>query len=206
MFKEAINEIRRAMVLLVLLTFLAGLIYPTTITVLAQLLFPWKANGSIIEQQGKKLGSALIGQTFTEAKYFWSRPSATTPFPYNAENSSGSNMGPSNLDFLKQIKERADLLRQSNIPLIPIDLVTASGSGLDPDISPLSAYYQVQRIAKSRNIAEKDIQALIEKSIKKPILGILGEYTVNVLELNIALDKIGALDKLGSLDNPGKQP
>lgn len=138
------------------------------------------------------LGSKLIGQTFTDPGYFWGRPSATTPFPYNSEASSGSNMGPSNLNFLVTVKKRIALLREFDSEInhfIPVDLVTASGSGLDPEISPLAAFYQVPRIAKKRNISEKDLKILIHKHIQTRTLGILGEPRVNVLELNIALDK-----------------
>lgn len=191
---SAIKQIKTASILLLLLTILTGLIYPAIVTGLAQLLFPWRANGSLMEENGKTIGSLLIGQSFTEPKYFWGRPSATMPFSYNAANSSGSNLGPTNPDLLTAIKARAANLHQSdsqnNNLLIPIDLVTASASGLDPDISPAAAFYQVPRIAEARNISAKDIQLLIEKLTINRTAGILGEPRLNVLELNLALDDL----------------
>ena len=146
----------------------------------------------MLTQQNKIVGSNLIGQYFTEQKYFWGRPSATTPFPYNAMNSSGSNLGPSNPDFLSTIKNRAAQIQKSNPThfLIPVDLITASGSGLDPEISPFAAYYQIPRIVKTRHIAEQDLQNLITGLIKKRTWGILGEPRINILELNLALDNL----------------
>lgn len=197
MWKEAINQVKTGVILLVLLTILTGLIYPLIVTGFAQLFFPWQANGSLIEKDGKTIGSLLIGQSFTDVKYFWSRPSATSPFPYNAVNSSGSNMGPSNPNFLETVKERAKHLYAvdlHHIQLIPVELVTASGSGLDPDISPLAALYQVQRVAKARNIPEQDLKDLIKKLTQVRTLGVLGEPRVNVLQLNIELDNLGSND------------
>ncbi len=192
MLANIIKQIRTAVILLILFSILTGLIYPLVVTGLAQLLFPWQANGSIIQQNGKVVGSALIGQAFTDPKYFWSRPSATTPFSYNAENSSGSNLGPSNPDFLSAVRERVANLHKAdpqNQNLIPVDLVTASGSGLDPEISPVAAFYQAHRIAVARGLPEKDIHELIEGLIKKRTFRILGEPRVNVLELNLALTR-----------------
>jgi potassium-transporting ATPase KdpC subunit len=192
---DIFKPVKTACILLILLTFLTGLIYPVLVTGLAQLLFPWQANGSLLTKNNQRIGSTLIGQSFTDPKYFWGRPSATTPFPYNAENSSGSNIGPSNPNFLVAVKGRIQVLHQAdpqNQYLIPIDLVTASGSGLDPEISPLAAFYQVSRIAKARGLAEKDISILIRHLIINRTLRILGEPRVNVLALNLALDELPA--------------
>lgn len=192
MVKEAVKQLQVAVLLLVLLTILTGLIYPLLVTGLAQLFFPWQANGSFIEQDGKIIGSQLIGQFFTDPKYFWGRPSATSPYPYNSAASSGSNMGPSNPSFFALVKERVAYLKKFELSanqLIPVDLVTSSGSGLDPEISPLAAFYQVPRIAKLRNIPEADIRALIQSLTQTRTLMILSEPRINVLQLNIALDK-----------------
>lgn len=188
---ELLNEFKTAFLMLILFTLLTGLIYPGLITTIAQLLFPWQANGSLIQQNGNTIGSALIGQYFSDKKYFHGRPSATTPFPYNAEFSSGSNLGPTNPDLLKAITDRVNALKQldpDNHALIPIDLVTTSASGLDPDISPASAFYQAHRIAQERKIPEEKLRELIQNTIQKPTLGIFGEPRVNVLQLNLALD------------------
>ncbi|SRR5579883_6188 len=185
-----INSLKIAFNLLITLMIVTGIIYPVIVTGFAQLFFSWKANGSLIERDNKIVGSVLIGQSFTAPHYFWGRPSATTPFPYNAENSSGSNLGPSNPDFLAAVKERVATL-QANDPqhrLVPVDLVTASGSGLDPDISPSDALYQVPRIAQSRHISEADLQLLIERFTQARPFYVLGEPRVNVLLLNLALD------------------
>ena len=191
MFKEMVSQLKTAFILLILLTIITGLLYPLAVTALAQLFFPWEANGSIIESDGKKIGSLLIGQDFSSPMYFWSRPSATAPFPYNGEASSGSNSGPSNPDFLALVQERVSYLKNSdpnNQQLIPVDLVTASGSGLDPEISPFAAFYQVSRIANARSIPEKQIHALVESQIQKRTFDLFGEPRINVLQLNIALD------------------
>ena len=190
---EIIKQIRSAFFLLLILTGLTGIIYPALITVVAQSLFPLQANGSLIEANGKIVGSKLIGQNFTDPKYFWGRPSATTPFPYNAANSSGSNLGPSNPDLFAKVKERIIKFNQAdplNADLIPVDLVTASASGLDPEISPLAAFYQIPRVAKARGLSETDVGILVESLIKGRTLGFLGEPRINVLELNLALDKM----------------
>lgn len=189
---ETVKCIKTALILLFLLTVLTGLIYPVTVTALAQLLFPYRANGSIITREGKKIGSELIGQLFTDPKYFWGRPSATQPFPCNALSSSGSNLGPLSTGLLEQIKIRSENLRAYHIlsDNIPVDLVAASGSGLDPEISPYAAFFQVQRIAKIRGIAEDRIRMLIEAKIKYRLFGILGEPRINVLQLNLALDDL----------------
>lgn len=189
----ALKQIKIAFILLMLLTILTGVIYPLFVTGLAQLLFPWRANGSLLKQNNKIIGSELIGQSFSDPAYFWSRPSATTPMPYNAANSSGSNMGPTNPDFLATVKNRVIHLHQADLQnknLIPVDLVTTSASGLDPEISPLAAFYQIPRIAKARGISETKIRIIIEKLILNRSFGILGEPRVNVLQLNLALNNL----------------
>jgi len=194
MIKPWLAPIRPAVFLLILLTLLTGLIYPLMITALAQWIFPWEANGSMIETQVGPVGSRWIGQPFSASHYLWGRPSATQPFPYNGESSTGSNSGPSNPDFLKQIKSRVQRLKQLNPQapiLIPVDLVTASGSGLDPDISPLAAFYQAPRIAATRNLDEADIRQLMVENIQQRWMGIFGEPRINVLAFNLALDKLG---------------
>lgn len=187
------QQLRPALILLVLITLLTGFIYPAVITCIAKLAFPWQANGSLITKQQQVIGSVLIGQTFDQAKYFSSRPSATIPFPYNAMASGGSNLGPSNLLLLSAIKSRITELTRANPhanALIPIDLVTASGSGLDPDISPWAAYYQVARIAKARDLSSNTVTQLVRKMVQSRQFGILGEPRVNVLQLNLTLDAI----------------
>lgn len=193
MFKAVVGQLKTGIILLVLMTLLTGFLYPLVVTALAELFFPWQANGSLIEYNGKTIGSVLIGQQFTSANYFWGRPSATSPFPYNGKASSGSNSGPSNPVFLKMVGERVNHLKQSDpspSPLVPVDLVTASGSGLDPDISPVAALYQVSRIAAVRNRPTAELQALIVRHIKHSTFGLLGEPRVNVLQLNLALDDL----------------
>jgi len=193
MLNDALRQIKVAFLVLILFTIMTGLIYPLVVTGFAQLFFPWQANGSLIEQNDKIIGSALIGQSFDSPDYFWGRPSATSPYPYNAEASSGSNMGPSNPSFLETVKERALAIKKSDLEnhlLIPVDFVTASGSGLDPEISPLAAYYQVPRIAKAHRISEEAIRELIQNQIKNRTFILLGEPRVNVLQLNIALNNL----------------
>ena len=193
MLKDVIKQIKTAFMTLMLFMVLTGLLYPLMITACAQLFFPWQANGSLIEKNGKKIGSLLIGQDFSSANYFWGRPSATQPFPYNGAASGASNSGPSNPSFLVTVKERVSNLKKWTVEdksSIPVDLVTASASGLDPDISPRAAVYQVSRIAKARQIPEEDIMALIDHQIKKRTLGLLGEPRVNVLQLNLSLDDL----------------
>lgn len=196
MFKLEMKDLKTAVILFFFLTLLTGVIYPLVVTGLAQLFFPKQANGSLIHQGDRKVGSLLIGQSFTEPKYFWGRPSATSPFPYNGESSSGSNMGPSNPAYLNLVKERALVLQKFNLNKkmsVPIDLLTASGSGLDPDISPLAAFYQVSRIAQIRNLKEADLIRLINEHIIYRSFGIFGEARVNVLQLNLALDQLGVI-------------
>lgn len=193
MLKQWVNQLRIAFMMLVLMTLVTGFMYPLLVTGLAQVLFPWKANGSIIERNGKSVGSALIGQNFSSPRYFWGRPSATSPYPYNGAFSSGSNSGPSNPDFLATVQQRVNTIKAScagNNALVPVDLVTASASGLDPEISPLAALYQIPRIAKARNIPEEVLHILVERNTQERFGMILGEPRVNVLQLNLALDTL----------------
>jgi K+-transporting ATPase ATPase C chain len=184
--------IKPAVMMLVMLTMLTGVIYPALVTDLAQVLFPYQANGSIIRNsQGKASGSALIGQPFSDSKYFWSRPSATAPYPYNAGASSGSNLGPTNPALADAVKTRIEALRSAdpqNKAPVPVDLVTASGSGLDPHISPAAAEYQLNRVAKARHIDPGKLRKLIRSHTEGRQWGFLGEPRINVLKLNLALD------------------
>lgn len=186
--------IRNAIMSLLLFTVLTGFIYPLAVTGLAQTIFPSKANGSIITRDGKAIGSKLLGQQFEDPKYFWGRLSATTPYPYNGGSSSGSNLGPNNPDLIRAVDERVHALRRAdpgNTAKIPVDLVTASGSGLDPHISPAAAAFQVQRVADLRGIETAKIRALVAANTEDRQFGILGEPVVNVLRLNLALDELG---------------
>jgi len=187
------DKIRSALTMLIVLTVLTGLIYPLAVTGLAQVFFPEQANGSLIVREGKVIGSKLIGQHFDKPEYFWSRPSATAPFPYNAAASAGSNLGPTNPVLLNAVKARVVALRAADpgneLP-IPVDLVTASGSGLDPHISPAAASYQVKRVAHARSLDENSVLALVSKHTEGRQFGVLGEQRVNVLMLNLALDAL----------------
>lgn len=186
-----LSHLRTATMMLLLLTALTGFIYPFAVTGIAQLIFPGQANGSLIMKDGKPVGSALIGQPFDDPKYFWGRPSATGPFPYNAGASSGSNLGPTHPDLLKAVAHRADALRKadpSQQAPVPVDLVTASGSGLDPHITPAGAFFQIPRVAKMRGISEERLRRVVAEHTQGRSLGILGEPRVNVLQLNLALD------------------
>jgi potassium-transporting ATPase KdpC subunit len=185
--------LRPALVLFIALTVVTGLLYPLAVTGLAQVLFPDRANGSLIVENGKVVGSALIGQTFSSPKYFWSRPSATSPQPYNGTASGGSNLGPTNPALLQAVNDRVKALKDAdpgNTALVPIDLVTASGSGLDPHISVAAAYYQVARVARARGVAEAEVRNAVDRMAARPWLGVFGEPTVDVLELNLGLDKL----------------
>ena len=178
---------------LLIFTVLTGLVYPLVVTGIAQLVFPHQANGSLITRNGQTVGSNLIGQSFDDPKYFWGRLSATGPFPYNAAASSGSNLGPSNPALLEAVKARIAALQSadpSNTQPIPVDLVTASGSGLDPDISVAAALYQLPRVARLRGLTESALRTLVDKYTTARQFGFLGEPRVNVLELNLALDGI----------------
>jgi potassium-transporting ATPase KdpC subunit len=184
-------HLRPALVSLILLSVVTGLAYPALVTAIAQVVFPRQANGSLIVKDGKAVGSALIGQPFDDPKYFWGRPSATSPFPYNAGASSGSNLGPTNPALTKAVQERVDALRAAdpgNTAPVPVDLATASGSGLDPHISPAAALYQVGRVAKARKLDDAAVRRLVEQHTEGRQLGFLGEPRVNVLALNLALD------------------
>ncbi len=185
--------IRPAIVLFVLLAVLTGLIYPFALTGLAQSVLPWQANGSLLDHEGQPIGSARIGQPFDDPRYFWGRPSATWPFSYNAASSSGSNYGPLSSALMNEVEVRIAALKAAdpgNDQPIPVDLVTSSGSGLDPDISPAAARYQAQRVARVRGLSERQIIALVQQHTEGRTLGILGEPRVNVLELNLALDAV----------------
>jgi K+-transporting ATPase ATPase C chain len=187
------SQIRPALMSLLIFTVLVGLLYPLVVTGIAQLVFPHQANGSLIVVNGKTVGSTLIGQQFTDPKYFWGRLSATGPYPYNAAASSGSNLGPTNPALLDEVKARIAALKAAdpgNTQPIPVDLVTSSGSGLDPDISVAAALYQLPRVARLRGLTQSAVLALVNKYTQGRTLGFLGEPTVNVLELNLALDGI----------------
>lgn len=184
------SQIRPALVSLIVLTIITGVLYPMLITGIAQGIFPALANGSLIQHGDKVIGSNLIGQQFDDPKYVWGRPSATAP-AYNAGASSGSNLGPINPTLADAVKARIDALKAAdpaNTQAIPVDLVTASASGLDPHISPAAADYQVARVAKARSINEADVRAIIAQHTTGRLLGLLGEPTVNVLQVNLALD------------------
>jgi K+-transporting ATPase ATPase C chain len=186
-----IRLLRNAAMLLVLMTAITGIAYPLLVTGLAQVLFPSQANGSLIVKDGKPVGSALIGQSFTDPKYFWGRPSATSPQANNGISSGGSNLGPTNPALTDAAKQRIDALRAAdpgNMAAVPVDLVTASGSGLDPEISPAAAAYQVSRVAKARGLSDAQVQALVTLATSGRQFGMLGEPRVNVLKLNLALD------------------
>jgi K+-transporting ATPase ATPase C chain len=187
-----ISLLRSSAVMLGLLTVLTGAIYPAVVTSISQLAFPHQANGSILLRDGKPIGSELVGQSFDAPQYFWSRPSATTP-PYDGSSSSGSNLGPTNPDLLKAVKDRVEAIRKAHpdqFGPVPVDLVTTSASGLDPHISPAAAAYQVARVAQIRGLDPIRVQALVTKFTSARTFGILGEPRVNVVELNFALETI----------------
>ncbi len=187
--------LRQSFMLLLVLSVITGVLYPLAATGLAQLVFPHQANGSLVERDGKPVGSSLIGQSFTDPKYFWGRPSATAPNPYNASASSGSNQGPTNPALADAVKQRIAALRAAdpgNAAPVPVDLVTASGSGLDPQISPAAAQYQVARVARLRHLDVARVQSLVQRFTQGRQLGLLGEPRVNVLKLNLALDAAAA--------------
>ena len=196
-----LRQIRPAIVLMLLMTALTGLAYPLAITGIAQLLFPHQAAGSLIEKDGKVIGSELIGQNFADPKYFHGRPSATTDTDpndstktvsasYNAGNSAGSNAGPTSKALIERVKDDTDKLKQESQAPVPVDLVTTSASGLDPDITPAAAEFQVLRVAKARNMPQEQVRALVAQMSEDRFLGVIGEKRVNVLKLNLALDAL----------------
>ena len=189
-----LKELKPALLMLLVLTVITGVAYPALVTGIAQLLFKSQANGSLIEREGKVVGSTLIGQPFSDPKYFWSRPSATSPMPDNAGNSGGSNLGPLNPALEDAVKARIDALKAADpaqTAPIPVDLVTASASGLDPHISPAAALWQAPRVARLRNLPLDKVEQLIAANTQGRTFGLLGEPRVNVLMLNLALDAIG---------------
>lgn len=196
--RAILRQLRPAILLTILLTLIAGILYPLATTGVAQALFPSQANGSLVYQNGQAVGSSLIGQYWTQPQYFHGRPSATlnlqgTPSPYEADNSGGSNLGPTNSALTQTVQQRIAALKQENpdVPAgtpIPVDLVTASASGLDPDISVAAAYYQIPRVAKERDMSQAAVRALVDQHITGRFLGLFGEPRINVLDLNLALD------------------
>ena len=196
-----LKQIRPAIVFVVALTVITGLLYPFAMTGVAGMIFPYQAQGSLIERDGKVVGSTLIGQEFTSDRYFHGRPSATVapdpndatktvPAPYNAANSGGSNLGPTSAALALRVRGDVERLKADAAGPIPVDLVTASGSGLDPDVSPAGALFQVARVAKARGLPDAQVQALVESMVQERFLGFLGEPRVNVLALNLALDAL----------------
>jgi potassium-transporting ATPase KdpC subunit len=185
------TELRPALVVFGLLSVITGIVYPAIVTVAGRIAFPEQVSGSVLERDGRAVGSALLGQPFSEPRYFWSRPSATSPQPYNGGASSGSNLGAINPALAEAVAARVAALRTAdpgNERAVPVDLVTASGSGLDPHVTPAAARYQAARVARARGLDESELLALVERHIEGRTLGVLGEPRVNVLQLNLALD------------------
>lgn len=186
------KQLKSALLTYIVLVIITGILYPFIVFGFGQILFPDKANGSLISVNGQIVGSSLIGQNFSGQKYLWSRPSATTDYPYNAMASGGSNLGPSNPQLFDTIKSRVQSLGATSMYPVPVDLVTASGSGLDPEISVAAAYFQIERIAVSRGLTAAVVKEMIDNNASYPFLGIFGEARVNVLAVNLALDNSGA--------------
>jgi potassium-transporting ATPase KdpC subunit len=197
-----LNQLRPAIVMMVLLTLITGILYPLAMTGIGQAVFPAQANGSLIEKDGKVIGSSLIGQNFTGEKYFHGRPSATSDTdpndssktisaPYNAANSTGSNLGPTSKALLDRVKGDVDTLKKESDKPIPVDLVTTSASGLDPDITPAAADFQIDRVAKARGLPAETVRQVVQMNTEGRTFGVLGEPHVNVLKLNLALDAVG---------------
>lgn len=187
-----LSQLRPAVVSLLVLTLVCGVVYPAIVTGVAKVVFPRQAEGSLIERDGKMVGSKLIGQAFTDPKYFWPRPSATSPTPYNGVAGSGSNLAPSNPALADAVKQRVEHLRAAdpgNDSPVPVDLVTASASGLDPHVSPAAARYQVPRVARVRGLAPELVQEMVDRHTEQRFLGVIGEPVVNVLALNLELDQ-----------------
>jgi K+-transporting ATPase ATPase C chain len=201
-WRALLRQFRPAIMLTLMLTLILGIVYPLVTTGVAQVIFPSQANGSMVCVNGKPIGSSLIGQYWTQPQYFEGRPSVTnnlsgTPAPYEADNSAGSNLGPTNSALIQTVQQRIDQLKKENpdVPAgtpIPADLVTASASGIDPDISVAAAYYQIPRVAKARGISQASLQQIVNQHIQGRFLGLFGEPVVNVLEVNLALDKVPA--------------
>jgi K+-transporting ATPase ATPase C chain len=188
-------QLRSVVLMFIVLTAITGVAYPLLVTVIAQTVFPYQANGSLIVRDGKLVGSELIGQSFDDPKYFWGRPSATSAFPNDASASSGSNLGPTNPAQFDAVRARLDAIKKAqpdSTGPVPIDLVTASASGLDPHISPAAAEYQVARVAKARSIADDQVRKLVAQNTEDRTFGFLGEPRVNVLKLNLSLDDLNA--------------
>ena len=204
------KQIKPAIIIFIILTVITGILYPLVVTGLSQVLFPVQANGNFFEHNGSVAGSSLIGQPFSSPAYFWGRLSATSPSPYNATPSAASNYGPSNPALASEVQARLNALHAAdpgNTGPVPVDLVTSSGSGLDPDISPAAAYYQAPRVAQERNLSEADVKALVAGQTETPLLGIFGENRVNVLKLNLALDDLSNHRiTVPSTVIPGNQP
>jgi K+-transporting ATPase ATPase C chain len=187
------SHLRIGIILFFLFTLLTGVVYPLVVTAISQIAFPHRANGSVVARDDQPIGSELIGQHFDDPRYFWGRPSATDKMPYNAASSGGSNLGPTNPDLLKTLKERIEAIREAHPDQtgpVPGDLVTASASGLDPHISPAAAEYQVRRVAQARGLDEERVRELVSEHTEWRTFGILGEPRVNVLKLNLALDQV----------------